>query len=354
MNFASDNLAGALPEVMDAVVGAGKGAQGAYGGDEYSQRMDKLLSEVFEREVAVFLVGTGSAANALALSMLSPSFGRIFVHPGAHAQTDECGAPEFYTGGAKLHPVGGEHGKIALAELEAAIAGVGNDPHWAPPKALSVTQVTEAGTVYSAGELGALGSVARHHKLGFHLDGARFANALAARNASPAEMSWKAGVDILSFGGTKNGCLALEAVVLFDKSRAEEMAFRRMRGGHLFSKMRFFAAQMEAYLKDDLWLRTARHSNGMARRLAEGLARLPGIEILHPVDANEIFLTLPVAVADGLEAADVRFYRWTAGPRPMIRLVASFETTAAEVDALLSAARRLCGDRQAATAAARA
>jgi threonine aldolase len=352
MNFASDNLAGALPEVVDAVVRAGKGAQGAYGGDEYTQRMDRLVSEVFEREVAVFLVGTGSAANALALSMLSPPFGRIFVHPAAHAQTDECGAPEFYTGGAKLHPVAGEHGKITPADLEAAIAGVGKDPHWAPPTALSVTQVTEAGTVYGAGELGALGAIARHHKLGFHLDGARFANALAARNASPAEMSWKAGVDILSFGGTKNGCLALEAVILFDRSRAEEMAYRRMRGGHLFSKMRFFAAQMEAYLKDDLWLGTARHSNGMARRLAQGLAALPGIEILHPVDANEIFLTLPLAVADGLEAADVRFYRWTSGPRPMIRLVASFETTAAEVDALLSAARRLVAGAQGSAAAA--
>jgi threonine aldolase len=345
MNFASDNLAGALPEVMDAVVAAAKGAQGAYGADEWSQRMDKRLSEVFEREVAVFLVGTGSAANALALSMLAPPIGRIFVHPGAHAQTDECNAPEFFTGGAKLHPVAGEHGKILPADLEAAISGVGKDPHWAPPSAVTVTQVNEAGTVYTVEELGALGEVARRHKLGYHLDGARFANALAAKNASPAEMSWKAGVDILSFGGTKNGCLALEAVVMFDKAKAEEMAFRRMRGGHLFSKMRFFSAQMEAYLKDDLWLRTARHSNGMAKRLAEGLAKISGIELLHPVDANEIFLTLPVKIADGLEAEGVRFYRWTTGPRPMIRLVASFETTAAEVETLLTSAQRFAAAR---------
>ncbi|MBM3532177.1 MAG: low specificity L-threonine aldolase [Alphaproteobacteria bacterium] len=340
MNFASDNLAGALPEVMDAVVAAGKGAQAAYGGDEWTKRMDKHLSEVFEREVAVFLVGTGSAANALALSMLAPPIGRIFVHPGAHAQTDECNAPEFFTGGAKLHPVAGEHGKIKADDLEAAIKSVGKDPHWAQPAAMSVTQVNEAGTVYTVDELSALGDVAKRHKLGFHLDGARFANALAAKNASPAEMSWKAGVDILSFGGTKNGCLALEAVVLFDKARAEEMGYRRMRGGHLFSKMRFFSAQMEAYLKGDLWLRTARHSNAMAGRLAEGLVKTPGIEILHAVDANEIFLTLPVKMADGLEAAGVRFYRWTEGPRPMIRLVASFETTQAEVDAVLALARR--------------
>jgi len=340
MNFASDNLAGALPEVMDAVVAAGKGAQAAYGGDEWSKRMDKLLSEVFEREVAVFLVGTGSAANALALSMLAPPIGRIFVHPSAHAQTDECNAPEFFTGGAKLHPVPGEHGKIKAEDLDAAIKSIGKDPHWAPPSAISVTQVNEAGTVYTVDELGALGEVAKRHKLGYHLDGARFANALAAKNASPAEMSWKAGVDILSFGGTKNGCLALEAVVLFDKARAEEMGFRRMRGGHLFSKMRFFSAQMEAYLKDDLWLRTARHSNGMAKRLVEGLAKTPGIEILSPVDANEIFLTLPVKMADGLEGEGVRFYRWTEGPRPLIRLVASFETTQAEVDAVLALAKR--------------
>ncbi len=341
MNFASDNLAGALPEVMDAVARAGKGALAAYGGDELTKRMETRVSEVFERDCAVFLVGTGSAANALALSILSPPFGRIFVHPGAHSQTDECGAPEFFTGGAKLHPVAGEHGKIAPADLDAAIAGVGKDPHWAPPSAMSVTQVTEAGTVYSAAELGSLGEVAKKHKLGFHLDGARFGNALASRNASPAEMSWKAGVDILSFGGTKNGCLALEAVVMFDKAKAEEMAYRRMRGGHLFSKMRFFAAQMEAYLEGDLWLRTARRSNEMAKRLADGLKAIPGAEILHPVDANEIFLKLPRKVVDGLEADGFRFYRWTEGTHPMIRLVASFETTIGEVDALLASARRL-------------
>ena len=341
MNFASDNLAGALPEVMDAVARAGKGPLAAYGADEITRRMGQHLAEVFEREVAVFLVATGSAANALALSMLAPPFGRIFVHPSAHSQTDECGAPEFYTGGAKLQPVAGEHGKIAASDLDRAVVGVGKDPHFAPPAAVSVTQTTEAGTVYTAAELGDLGEVARRHRLGFHLDGARFANALVARNASPAEMSWKAGVDILSFGGTKNGCLALEAVVLFDKARAEELAYRRMRGGHLFAKMRFFAAQMEAYLEGDLWLQTARHSNAMAKRLADGLAGIPGAEILHPVDANEIFLKLPLKVVDGLEAEGVRFYRWTTGPRPMIRLVASFETTAAEVDALLASAKRL-------------
>lgn len=341
MNFASDNLAGALPEVMDAVVGAGKGALGAYGNDDLTRRMEARVSEVFERDCGVFLVGTGSATNALALSMLSPPIGRIFVHPSAHSQTDECNAPEFYTGGAKLHPVDGRHGKIAPADLEAAIKSIGKDPHWAPPTAMSVTQVTEAGTVYTVDELGALGEVAKRHKLGFHLDGARFGNALASRNASPAEMSWKAGVDILSFGGTKNGCLALEAVILFDKARADEMAYRRMRGGHLYSKMRFFSAQMLAYLKDDLWLRTARRSNGMAKRLGEGLAATPGVELLHPVDANEIFLTAPKKMIDGLEADGFVFYRWTEGPRPMIRLVASFETTNEEVDALLASARRL-------------
>lgn len=341
MNFASDNLAGALPEVMDAVAAAGKGALGAYGNDDLTRRMEKRVSEVFERDCAVFLVGTGSAANALSLSMLSPPIGRIFVHPSAHAQTDECNAPEFFTGGAKLHPVDGKHGKIAPSDLDAAVKGIGKDPHWAPPTAISVTQVTEAGTVYSVEELGALGEVAKRHKLGFHLDGARFGNALASCNASPAAMSWKAGVDILSFGGTKNGCLALEAVILFDKARADEMAYRRMRGGHLFSKMRFFSVQMLAYLEGDLWLRTARRSNGMAKRLGEGLAAIAGVDLLHPVDANEIFLTAPKKVIDGLEADGFVFYRWTEGPRPMIRLVASFETTDQEVDALLASARRL-------------
>ena len=341
MNFASDNLAGALPEVMDAVAGASKGPLAAYGADEITVRVERRFAEVFERDLAVFLVATGSAANALALSMLAPPFGRIFCHPNAHSQTDECGAPEFYTGGAKLHPVSGAHGKIAASDLDKAIAGIGKDPHFAPPSALTITQVSEAGTVYTPAEIGALGEAARRHGLGFHLDGARFANALASRNASPADMSWRAGVDILSFGGTKNGCLALEAVVLFDKSKAQEMAYRRMRGGHLFSKMRFFSAQLEAYLKDDLWLRTARRSNAMAKRLADGLGTITGAEILHPVDANEIFLRLPAKVVAGLEAEGVRFYTWETGDMPLIRLVASFETTEAEVDALIGHARRL-------------
>ena len=343
MNFASDNVAGAAPEILDAVVRAAAGAAGSYGDDEITQRVERRLAELFEREVAVFLVATGSAANSLALSVMTPPYGVIYSHAEAHIQTDECSAPEFFTGGAKLRAVPGQDGKISAADLDAVVAAGGKGVvHFPQPAAVSVTQATEAGTVYTADELGALGEVCRRHGLGFHVDGARFANALAGRGESAAaDMTWRAGVDALSLGGTKNGCLGVEAVVFFDPAKAGDFGFRRKRGGHLFSKMRFLSAQMDAYLDGGLWLRLAAHANAMARRLADGLAALPGVSLAYAVEANEIFADLPGPMIDGLLAAGAQFHRWGPETATRVRLVASFATTEAEVDGFVALARRL-------------
>src|SRR5690348_4964185 len=274
MNFSSDNVTGVAPEIMAALAAANAAAAAAYGADAATEGLARRFSEVFEREVAVFPVATGTAANALALATLTPPWGVVYGHRDAHFQVDECGAPEFYTGGAKLRMIEGDHGKITAGHLEAAIMGRGV-VHHAQPATVSLTQSTEAGTVYQAGEIEAIAAVCRRHGLALHVDGSRFANAVAAVNRSPADLTWRAGVGALSFGATKNGAMAAEAVVFFDPKQAQEFAFRRKRGGHLFSKMRFLSAQLEAYLAGDLWLRNAGHANRMAARLAEGLATLP-------------------------------------------------------------------------------
>ncbi len=343
MNFMSDNVAGASPEILAALRDANRGAALPYGNDAITARLRDRLSDVFERAVAVFPVATGTAANALALAAMAPPWGAIYCHAAAHVATDECGAPELYTGGAKLVPLDGPDGKLTPAALDAALAASGaGEVHHVQPAALSLTQATEAGTVYRPAEIAALAEVARGHGLRVHMDGARFANALASLGRTPAEITWRAGVDALSLGATKNGALAAEAVVLFDPALAETMGFRRKRGGHLFSKMRFLSAQLDAYLRDDLWLRNARHANAMAARLAAGLGALDGVSLLHPVEANEIFARLPLAMADGIEAAGFGFYRWGADAAgTTVRLVTAFDTREADVDAMVAAAERL-------------
>jgi threonine aldolase len=348
MNFSSDNVTGVAPEIMAALDAANAGAASSYGADGITERLTRRFSEVFEREVAVFPVATGTAANALALACLTPPWGVIYGHRDAHFQVDECGAPEFYAGGAKLRPLDGDHGKIAAADLDAAIMGRGV-VHHAQPASVSLTQSTEAGTVYQASEVEAIAEVCRRHGLALHVDGSRFGNAVAALNRSPADLTWRAGVEALSFGATKNGAMAAEAVVFFDPKQAQEFAFRRKRGGHLFSKMRFLSAQLEAYLAGDLWLRNAGHANRMAARLAEGLARLPGATLRHPVEANELFVELPDPVIRGLLADGFQFYRWDTEESVVVRLVTAFDTAPAAVDTFLAAAR-LHSDR---TAAAR-
>jgi threonine aldolase len=342
MNFASDNVVGAAPEILAALIEANQGAAMPYGGDADTQRVCSRLSEVFETEVTVFPVATGSAANALALSVLSPPFGAIYCHTDAHINIDECGAPEFYTGGAKLVTLEGRHGKLPAADLASRLAQAGvGVVHHVQPAAVSITQATEAGTVYSIAEIKAIAQVAQAHQLPLHMDGARFANALVRLGCTPAEMTWKAGVDVLSFGATKNGAIAAEAVIFFKPELVKSFSYRRKRGGHLFSKMRFLSAQLEAYLQDELWLRLATHANQMADRLSQRLAELPGVTLAHPVEANEIFAYLPEAMIAGLLAEGFYFYRWTASEAgTLVRLVTAFNTKEEDVEAFLNVAQR--------------
>ncbi len=339
-NFCSDNVAGASPQILEALARAGEGAAMPYGNDDLTRRVEARLREVFETDCAVFPVATGTAANALALSLMTPPFGAIYCHAAAHVNVDECGAPELYSGGAKLVGIDGPHGKLTPELLAAAITGAG-DQHSVQPAAVSLSQATEAGTVYRPAEIAEIAELARARGLGLQMDGARFANALVTLDVSPAEATWKAGVDALAFGATKNGALAAEAVVLFKPELAESFLYRRKRGGHLFSKMRFLSAQLEAYLDGDLWLANARHANAMARRLAEGLSETPGVALLHTVEANEIFARLPEALAEGLTAAGFQFYRWGSPEHTKARLVTAFNTAEADVDAFLAAAARL-------------
>ncbi len=342
MNFASDNTSGAAPEVMAALMRANDGYALGYGNDAVTERSRERIRQVFEApEAAVYLVSTGTAANALALSIHCPPWGAVFCHTHAHIAEDECGAPEFYTGGAKLVLVPGAHGKMTPDTLAATIARTGTGGvHGVQRGMVSVTNVTEAGTVYTPAEVAALAAVAKAQDLPVHLDGARFANALAATGATAAEMTWKAGVDLVSFGGTKNGCLGVEAVILFDPAKAWEFELRRKRGGHLSSKNRYLAAQMEAYLTDDLWLRLAGQANAMGARLVEGLRQMNDVELLHPADANISFPHFPAGTHARAQGAGAIYYDMPAPEgREGARFVASWSTTSEDVAALLAALR---------------
>ncbi len=345
MIFTSDNASGAAPEILDALVEAEKGYAMPYGNDPLTARAQERVREVFEApDAAVHFVATGTAANALALSCLCPPWATIYCHRGSHIEEDECCAPEFFTGGAKLTLLGGEDAKITADELRATIrhaAPVG--VHNAQAGALSLTQATEAGAAYTLDEVRTLAGIARDAGLPVHMDGTRLANALARLGVSPAEMTWKAGIDVLCLGATKNGAMAAEAVVLFDPEKAWEFELRRKRGGHLFSKLRFLSAQMDAYLTDGLWLRLAGHANAMADRLAAGLPER-GARLLNAMGANMLFAEITLDQHRRLQAAGARYYTMSpfdpdgaAGQRIRIRLVASFRTSEADVDAFLAA-----------------
>jgi threonine aldolase len=337
MRFASDNTSGAAPEVMAAVIKANDGYERSYGADAAMVRVTDLVRELFEApEAVVYLVATGTAANALALATHCPPWGAVFCHTHAHIAEDECNAPEFYSG-AKLVLVPGDQGKITPTTLSAALATTGEGGvHGVQRGMLSLTNVTEAGTVYTPAEIATLTALAKAHNLPCHLDGARFANALVATGATPAQMTWKAGIDVLSLGGTKNGCLGVEGVVLFNPDRAWEFELRRKRGGHLFSKHRFLSAQMEAYLSNELWLRLATQANAMGQRLAQGL-KAKGATIPE-TPANMLFPEWPSGTHDRLEAAGAVYYRMPAPEdRERARLVASWSTTETDVDAFLNA-----------------
>jgi threonine aldolase len=343
-NFASDNVAGASPEILDALIRANVDAARPYGADELSARVEQRLRAIFEHpSLTVLLVASGTAANALALATLTPPWGSVLCHRDAHVGNDECGAPAFFAAGAGLVGLGGAESRLDPDELRRAAGRERGDVHAQQPACVTVTQATEGGTVYSLAELQVIGDVCGEQRLRLHMDGARFANALVALDCTPAEMSWKRGVDILSFGATKNGALGVEAIVCFDPALTEELHFRRKRAGHLTSKMRFLAAQMDAYLAADLWLRNARRANQMAMRLASGLGAIAGLELASPVRANMLFVRMPEAVRVGLLEAGFLFYPDRRDPRA-VRLVTSFATTPAAVDALLESARRLAID----------
>ena len=347
-NFCSDNVTGPSPEIMQALIAADQGPVMPYGDDPWTSRLDAQLSDCFERKVTAFAVATGTAANALALACFVPPYGAILCHREAHINSSECGAPEFMTAGAKLIGFEGEHGLLEPETLRNFLTTQRPGIHRVQPKLLSLTQASEAGTIYSLDQLRALCVTAKQLGLAVHIDGARFANALITLQCSPAEASWKQGVDVLCLGATKNGAIAAELVIFFNPESAQEFAYRRKRAGHLFSKMRFLSTQLEAWFTDDLWLRNARHANNLATELAEGLARLPGIKLLHPVQANEIFVSLPSCAYEKLHVAGFSFYDW---PMPIlapelantgqktIRLVLSFNTPPAAVTEFLSITR---------------
>lgn len=347
VNFASDNVAGVAPEVLAAVNEAMSGTAMPYGNDRVTERFRTLVSEVFEKEVAAYPVATGTAANSIALSVLSPPYGVVFCHEGAHIEEDECTAPEFYIGGGKLTLLGGKDGKISAADLAQRLAAPGAQPavHHARPAAVSLTQLTEKGTAYSLAEVRAIADAAHARGIAVHMDGARFANAVAALGCTPAEATWKAGVDVLSLGATKNGAFAAEAVIFFDPAKAADFEYRRKRGGHLFSKMRFLSAQLVGYLENGNWLRYAATANAAARRIADGLSAIEGVRLLHSVDGNEIFAYLPAPVHAALRAAGCQYYVRDELPGGVVsvRLVTAFNTTDADVEHFLAGAAKGAG-----------
>lgn len=341
MNFCSDNVSGASPEIIAAVIAANEGTAMPYGNDEYTQRFEAKLKDIFETDLVAFPVATGSAANALALSVMTPPYGAIYCHPNAHINVDECGAPEFYTGGAKLVTIPGDRGKIPIEDLAQILLHSGAGVvHHVQPAAVSITQATEAGTVYSVEEVKAIANLTHSHNLTLHMDGARFANAVVSLGCSPAEITWKAGVDVLSFGATKNGALAAEAVIFFNTELAKTFAYRRKRSGHLFSKMRFLSAQLEAYITNNLWLKNATHANQLAAKITQELTSLLGVKLYYPVDVNEIFIELPETVIQNLLADGFQFYRWDHEASTTIRLIAAFNTKEEDVTAFIEATKR--------------
>jgi threonine aldolase len=335
----SDNQAGAHPKVLDAMVSASSGLVSAYGEDRLTEGLTRRFSEIFEIECEVFLVATGTAANSLILSAMCPSWGAVLCHEGAHIINDENTAPEFFTGGARQIGVPGELGKpghdAIRAQVELAqLHGV----HNVKPTAISLTNATEQGTVLKPAEVADYGELAKELNLGLHMDGARFSNAVVGSGASPADLTWRSGVDVLTFGATKNGAIAAEAVVFFNDRFSEDFAYRRKRAGHLWSKHRFLAAQFDAFLADDLWLDNARHANALAARLANGLSQLPGVTLPWPTEANEVFPVLPEAMDQALEAAGFVYYPWPMVPG-MKRFVTSFVTDPEDIDRLLAVAK---------------
>ncbi|MDB4193111.1 low specificity L-threonine aldolase [Candidatus Pelagibacter sp.] len=334
VKFASDNVAGACPEVLDAILKANDGDRAPYGDDEISKNLQDKFSEIFEKEVIIFPTSSGTAANALALSTMTPSFGNIYCHKLSHINVDECGAPEFYTGGAKLINLNGVNGKITAEELNKSISGKGV-VHHTQPSSVSITQLCETGETYELNEIKKISEIAHNHKLNMHMDGARFANALVSLDCSPAEMTWKSGIDVLSFGATKNGCLAAEAIIFFKPELVGNLPFLMKRAGHLLSKMSFVSAQLDAYITNEVWLRNAKHANAMGKKLSQGLDQHKSIELAYPTDANEIFVKIPKDIIDQLnsEGYTINDDEWDG---KAVRLVTAWNTNLSDIETFLN------------------
>lgn len=337
MRFYSDNTASACPEILAAVAQVNEGLARAYGDDPWTQRLDAAFGEFFGTPVRAFVVATGTAANALALATLSPPYGACFAHQEAHVVRDECGATEFFSGGARLVLVPGADARLTPEGLAAAFDATPVSVHTVQPAAVTLTQATELGTVYRPEAVRALCELAHARGLRVHMDGARFANALAFLGCHPGDVTWRAGVDVLSFGATKNGALAAEAVVFFDPALVRDFELRRKRAGHLLSKSRFAAAQLLAYLEKGLWRRNAARANALATRIAAAA----GGALLHPVEANEVFLALGEARKERLRAAGFEFYDWGAAASGAARFVVSWDQPERDVESLCRALREL-------------
>jgi len=334
-DFRSDNVGGAAPEIIEAIVAANTGTAAPYGDDDHTRRMNERFAALFERPVQVFALSSGTGSNSVALAALANPYGAIYCHETAHINVYECGAPEFFTG-AKLVGLPGDDFKLDPAALDEALALAGRgNPTRVQPFALNITQPTDFGTLYSPAEVSALCAVAHRHGLRVHMDGARFANAVAALGCSPADLTWRSGVDVLSLGATKNGAINAEALVVFDPALAREVPFRMKRGGQVLSKARFVSAQLERYVADDRWLERARRANANARELAQRLAEVPGVSLVAPVEINMLFVRMPDAAVAALDAGPFRYYKLGRD----LRFVCRHDQEAAGMDALVRCVR---------------
>ncbi|MGH8299615.1 MAG: threonine aldolase family protein [Steroidobacteraceae bacterium] len=331
--FFSDNTASVCPEILEAIHEANRDLAIAYGDDPWTGRLDEVLGAFFGTEVRAFALATGTAANSLALATLAPPYGAIYCHTEAHIACDECGAPGFFSGGAQLELIEGEHGKLTAEALAARLDAHSVSVHSVQPAAVSISQASELGTAYRAAEVAAIGEVAHARGLYLHMDGARFANAVTYLGCHPGDLTWRAGVDVLSFGATKNGALGAEAVVFFNRGLMRDFELRRKRAGHLLSKSRFVSAQLLAYVSSGVWRRNAERANALARSLGEA-ART---HLLHPVEANEVFMQLGAAGKASLRSAGFEFYDWGSPASGAARLVVSWDQDERHVEALRAA-----------------
>ena len=338
--LASDNTAAICPEAWQAMAAANADAAASYGEDKWTRRVCDLTREIFETECEVFIVFNGTAANALALAQLCRSFHSVICHEHSHIEMDECGAPEFFSGGSKLLPTSGNNGKLEVTEIEATMA-TQRELHSPKPRVLSVTQSTELGTVYSRDELGAIAEFARARSLALHMDGARFANAIAALGCTPKSITWELGVDVLCFGGTKNGAGGGELVVFFNKEIAREFDYRAKQAGQLASKMRFLAAPWAGLLADGVWLRNAERANAAAEKLAGALGDFPALKPVFPRQANAVFLRMPEKLVADLHARGWHFYKFLEPD--VYRLMCSWAATDEVIDAFVAEVRNLLG-----------